>query len=201
MAETEKNYSPKEIAAFQGLFALAKDGRQLSSIKVQDIATAAGMGKGTLYEYFSSKEDILSGAIFYALDGVMNRFEQSADETLTFRQTLEHFFSELDSDVPFAALSMLVASMAPDQREKIRVRGQDNMKLLFSRMKQAEARIFSAGRRKGEIDPGLDDGFCEYVIVSALFGQAAAHMFACQECGHQLSWSRMVEMICRTLRP
>ncbi|MGM9629843.1 TetR/AcrR family transcriptional regulator [Butyricicoccus sp.] len=201
MAEREKKYSPKEIAAFQGLFALAKDGRRFSSIKVQDIATAAGMGKGTLYEYFSSKEEILSGAIFYALNGVMNRFEQSADETLSFRQTLERFFGELDGDVPFAALSMLVASMAPEQREEIRARGQEDMSMVFSRMKQAEARAFSAGRISGEIDPSLDDSFCEYTVVSAMFGQAAAHMFACQEQERQIPWAMLVDMICRTLRP
>ena len=48
-----KTYSPKEIAAFRGLLQLAAGGNCFSNIKVQDIATAAGIGKGTLYEYFS----------------------------------------------------------------------------------------------------------------------------------------------------
>lgn len=201
MSEIENRYSQKEIAVFRGLFALAKDGRRFSSIKVQDIATAAGMGKGTLYEYFSSKEDILSGAIFYALSGVMNRFERSVDDTLSFRQILERFFDELDGDVPFAALSMLIVSMSPEQRAEIQTRGQDDLKLLFSRMKRAEADIFASGRRRGEIDANLDDNFCGYVIVSALFGQTAAHLFSCQKCEHRVSKNLLVEMVCRTLRP
>lgn len=51
-----KTYSPKEIAAFRGLLQLAAGGNCFSNIKVQDIATAAGIGKGTLYEYFSRKK-------------------------------------------------------------------------------------------------------------------------------------------------
>lgn len=200
MSEAEKKYSPKEIAAFQGLFALAKDGRRFSSIKVQDIATAAGMGKGTLYEYFSSKEDILSGTILYALDGVVRCFEQSIEKTLSFRQILQRFFDKMNGDIPFAAVSMLIASVSPEQRAEIKVREQKNLHLLFSRLQRAEASAFSIGRKSGEIDPQLDDSFCEYVIVSALFGQTAAHMLACQDTC-RMSREKLIEMICRTLRP
>ena len=35
--------------------------RGMTEFKMIDIATAAGIGKGTIYEYFSSKEDIIAG--------------------------------------------------------------------------------------------------------------------------------------------
>lgn len=35
--------------------------RGMGEFKMIDIATAAGIGKGTIYEYFSSKEDLITG--------------------------------------------------------------------------------------------------------------------------------------------
>lgn len=57
--------SPKERAVYEAVLAQAAAGVDLSSIKVQQIADAAGMGKGTLYEYFSSREEILLRTVMY----------------------------------------------------------------------------------------------------------------------------------------
>ena len=50
---------------FQGVLSLAQQGVPMYEVKVQAIATAAGLGKGTLYEYFSSKEEILAAGSSY----------------------------------------------------------------------------------------------------------------------------------------
>lgn len=47
------------------------------SVKVADIAQAAGIGKGTVYEYFSSKVEILQKAICYYIE---KEVEESWDE-------------------------------------------------------------------------------------------------------------------------
>ena len=49
-------------------------GSSLGSMKVADIAQAAGIGKGTVYEYFSSKVEILQQAICYYIE---NEVEQA----------------------------------------------------------------------------------------------------------------------------
>ena len=38
-------------------------GKGIRNVKMDDIAKKAGVGKGTVYEYFSSKEEILHGAV------------------------------------------------------------------------------------------------------------------------------------------
>ena len=38
--------------------------------RMDDVATAAGVGKGTLYEYFNNKEDLLVGAMGVMMDGM-----------------------------------------------------------------------------------------------------------------------------------
>lgn len=63
----EKKYSPKEILVFEAFTRLIDEGISLSSIKVADIAKAAGIGKGTVYEYFENKEEVIAKSILYKM--------------------------------------------------------------------------------------------------------------------------------------
>lgn len=65
-------YSEKEIMIFNGVTKLINEGVKLHAIKVSDIAQAAGIGKGTIYDYFKSKEEILKRSLRYSMDmGIM----------------------------------------------------------------------------------------------------------------------------------
>ena len=57
----------KEIAIFDGVIKLIKSGIDPYLIKVQEIAAAANVGKGTIYDYFRTKEEAISKAILYNL--------------------------------------------------------------------------------------------------------------------------------------
>ena len=94
-----KTYSPKEIAAFRGLLQLAAGGNCFSNIKVQDIATAAGMGKGTLYEYFPSKEDILNCTVLYTLQQFADWMEQQITRDASLHAVLARFLDALEQHV------------------------------------------------------------------------------------------------------
>ena len=62
------NYPEKVIMIFNGITKLMSEGNKLHSIKVSDIAKAAGIGKGTIYEYFTSKEEILEKVLLYNMN-------------------------------------------------------------------------------------------------------------------------------------
>lgn len=69
------DYSPKQIALFQSVVSLLEDGVSAANMKVSDIAVRAGVGKGTTYEYFSSKEEMIVRAIFYDIQIKMTELE------------------------------------------------------------------------------------------------------------------------------
>lgn len=48
--------------------------------KVSDIAKHAGVGKGTVYEYFSSKDDIFRGCVDYILDNHIRKLKEEIDK-------------------------------------------------------------------------------------------------------------------------
>lgn len=69
---TEKKiYSKKEIDIFNGVINLIKKGDNLYTMKVSDIAKSADIGKGTIYDYFGSKEETISKAFKYYIDSEM----------------------------------------------------------------------------------------------------------------------------------
>lgn len=70
--EVTKDYSEKEIAIFNGIISLTENGINPYNIKVSDIAKASNVGKGTIYDYFDSKEEAISRSIIYNIDKEIN---------------------------------------------------------------------------------------------------------------------------------
>ncbi len=63
--ELERKYPPKVKAMYEAVLELFASGRELDTLKVSEITAQAGIGKGTAYEYFSTKEEMIVGAIQY----------------------------------------------------------------------------------------------------------------------------------------
>lgn len=60
-----KEPSPKEKAVYQAVLELFEEGADLNYLTVAEIAGRAGIGKGTAYEYFSDKEEMIAKALLY----------------------------------------------------------------------------------------------------------------------------------------
>ena len=69
----------KKEKIFEGVMRLAREGADLRLVTVQQIADAAGIGKGTLYEYFSSREEIIAATLMYAVDAELERVRARFD--------------------------------------------------------------------------------------------------------------------------
>lgn len=55
----------KVLLMYQAVVEMIGEGYDINRMKVSDITARAGIGKGTAYEYFSSKEEIITRAIAY----------------------------------------------------------------------------------------------------------------------------------------
>ena len=53
---------------YEAVLAMVTDGWDINRMKVSDITAQAGIGKGTAYEYFSSKEEIIANAVLYDVE-------------------------------------------------------------------------------------------------------------------------------------
>ena len=67
------NPPEKVLAMYRAVVDLINEGNDIRVLKVSDITGRAGIGKGTAYEYFSSKEEIISSSVLYYVQTCVER--------------------------------------------------------------------------------------------------------------------------------
>ncbi|MBP5529921.1 MAG: helix-turn-helix transcriptional regulator, partial [Lachnospiraceae bacterium] len=60
-----ENLPDKEVKIYAAVGELIKEGKDVMSLTISEISNRAGIGKGTTYEYFESKEEIIFKALHY----------------------------------------------------------------------------------------------------------------------------------------
>ena len=109
----------REQIILTALEAFAKRGYHRTSIS--EIAKAAGISKGLMYNYFDSKEDLLIGVLEFvmpqAVDAIFNSIAKKA-ETLSPRELMaygiERFFEVMKDQADLWKLSMSLAMQVAD---------------------------------------------------------------------------------------
>lgn len=62
---TMDNHAARKAAVYEAALQLVARGVSPAAMTIQQLADTAGIGKGTVYGYFSSKEEILQGLAEY----------------------------------------------------------------------------------------------------------------------------------------
>lgn len=89
----EHKDNSKEIAIYDAIIDLINEGADVNSMKVGEITAKAGIGKGTAYEYFESKEEMVEKALFHYILGQIERAKALVISKKTFE---EKFMGILD---------------------------------------------------------------------------------------------------------
>ncbi len=63
-----KNRNEKVLSLYQAVIDLIEEDADINGMKVADITNRAGIGKGTAYEYFSSKEEMIVEALMFDME-------------------------------------------------------------------------------------------------------------------------------------
>ena len=77
---------------YEAVLELAEEGRPFSQITVADIADRAGIGKGTVYEYFGTKEEIIASAVLYGMKHLRATMTRFMEKHEGFAERLEFVF-------------------------------------------------------------------------------------------------------------
>lgn len=83
------NPPEKVILMYQSVVDLINEGTDINNIKVADITKRAGIGKGTAYEYFSTKEEIITKALLYEMTKSMMFMREVAYSEVSFEQKIK----------------------------------------------------------------------------------------------------------------
>lgn len=157
----EEKLSPKVEALYRAVMELLLEGRQIRKMKVSEITEKAGIGKGTAYEYFESKEELLVDALNYFQKIWAENAWKELSHCDSFMEMAERMFDLLDSMMKKVKREAVVEIcnlffFSP----LVRKEKGSIVKRLYS--------IVEKGRRGGELKEELPDDY----IVLVLAGRA-----------------------------
>lgn len=163
----EKQYPPKVEAMNEAVISLLAEGRDLNSLRVSEITGRAGIGKGTAYEYFSSKAEIIATALEYDLAKQVARLVEVEDKAESFRDMLEKLMDWVAEN--FERKSVFTLAFQPDAgvKELSKELGPDQcilksaMSVIYKMIEQA----LVIGEKEGSIRK-MDHYFGSVAIVS-----------------------------------
>lgn len=88
----------KALLMYQAVGRLVGEGVALADLKVSDITQRAGIGKGTAYEYFESKEELLACAFIFSVSRMAERLSRELGGLASLREQIGYLFEQLDRD-------------------------------------------------------------------------------------------------------
>lgn len=85
----EGEYPQKVLAIYEAVGRLIAAGRDMEKLTVADITREAGIGKGTAYEYFESKDEIIGRALCFQMHQTVTTINEKMEEAHTLKEQLE----------------------------------------------------------------------------------------------------------------
>lgn len=147
--------------------------RGFRTARVADVAERAGIGKGTVYEYFRSKEDLFLHLFDWHMSGLLTStleelesFQGSSVDAL--RRATETLLAGCRDLLPLYPLTMEFwsASTAPEFKERL----VDEFRDLYRRFRAGLAAAIRTGMAGGELGTHVDPEAVAAVLVGAFDG-------------------------------
>ncbi|MBC7783087.1 MAG: TetR/AcrR family transcriptional regulator [Burkholderiales bacterium] len=140
--------------------------RQFHEVRLDDVAAAARIGKGTVYIYFKSKEDLFDSLVLEGLSEVVQKLGSRAKAEIDSSawRTLEHMIGEL---VQWAYINPHIFQMMQAASDRVRPR--------IARKRKELGKMFEIVLRRGvrtreiiDAAPGLTAQLLPACVRSAI---------------------------------
>ena len=138
---------------------------------VQDITEAAGIGRGTLYWYFKSKDEILESVfreferkfVERLIEAVTNCEGDFVAKYRVFHKVATEFARD-NRELALASNALLNEIVGTNTETEVMVKG------IYEKYRQVVARMLEEGKRDGSVKPELDSEVYAHVIVASHAG-------------------------------
>lgn len=142
--------------------------------KMTDIAEAAGIGKGTIYEYFRSKEDIFAEAYNHIFLNTEHRIAKVLESPIQPEEKLRNFMSVTMEELLVKDGGEFAGIMMSFWSEGVRKKNERIMEIIDLKKIYSDFRIMIAGILEEGINKGqfreMDTHITASVIIGAMDG-------------------------------
>ena len=143
-----------------------------AAVTVAEIAERAGIGKGTVYEYFSSKDDLLFAVFEWMNEQIFKRVNELLEQGGTVRdrfQRLLEFGGEITAE-QVEMQAVILDFWAASRGTKSEERYNASCLTTFRAYRRLIADIVREGQAGGEFDHTVDAEAVAVMVVAAMDG-------------------------------
>lgn len=166
------SYKEKELVIMRALMRLLARGQTLAEIKTSDIAQEAGVGKGTLYNYFAAKEDIFARTVIYSIDTLLHGIWERMDRESSFRGkcyavlfSIHEMMANEHSD-----LNLILFNLGSREAKQL-LGGEISLIWRYlSAIRERVLQLAQTGADEGLFPPYTDEEYTYSAFASALMG-------------------------------
>ncbi len=194
----EKSLAPKVEALYQAVMELFAEGADLNTLTVAEIARKAGIGKGTVYEYFDNKEEMIAGAAYYFAKSSCQRMYKKLEEKESLYERMSLFLQSMDEEMNDIVCFVRVLHMMTDNstvsnklREYLKNKGPEEVLIMELVRKIIEAEVKLDGEKEN------NTVYLEMMAFSRIICYAL-YQFEMKE-RTNIAPGDMHEMICRDI--
>lgn len=194
---SEMTIPPKVIAMYRAVSTLLQEGKDIPEMSVSMITAQAGIGKGTAYEYFDSKEEIIVGALLYEIQTVTDRATEQLLKCPDMESQIERMLLLVEEHSQCVEALMAFLHLLTDHSKEgnlLRERmAEDNgngpVNLLIRRMTDS-------ARARGELREDLPLSYITNVLLARMISYL---MYQCHHIGNDVKPEEMRELITKSI--
>lgn len=174
----------KVLRMYDAVIRLIEEGEDASGIRVSTITDRAGIGKGTAYDYFDTKEDIVACAVVFHIRRIFSLLEQELQKQENFEKQLSWLLEEMGRESNRKYCFIRMVHILTDNSDFSRQVRQKMMSESFRRYHPINVfgRILRQGVDRGELRDDLPMEFMIYTIFSGLLTYMLS--ISTEECFH-----------------
>lgn len=167
---------------YEAVIQMMEEGTDASSMRVSTITERAGIGKGTAYEYFDSKEELVACAVVYQIKWMFDWLKSTLEEKENFQEQFS-FLTEMirKKDIHLNCFLRFVHMMTDNSEFSRMVREKLNSESFADcQPVYIFGKILQRGVERGEL---REDIPMEYMVFT-VFAHLLTYVFAAvtEEC-------------------
>lgn len=166
----ESEINEKVLAMYHAVWNLMDEGHDINKLKVSDITERAGIGKGTAYEYFRSKEEILERAVRYDAVLQYNGLAEKLEKQQTLKDSMECVFSWVEENIGRRRFIMQFLEMSAEMRKKSGGNQfccvEEHMNHGFEAFRRLIGIMVEKGKQEGSIAPETSENHAQLTLLS-----------------------------------
>jgi len=174
MKGSTRSRTPRQAAKREHIVGAASrvfGARPYHVVRMDDVAAAARVGKGTLYRYFPSKEDLYLGVVAEAFDLLIRRLDRVEGEALPAPAALARM---IEAIMETFARHLPVFRLMQQGEARLFLRKKQVVRARRERIADGLARVLERGAQTG-IFRKVDRALMPTMVIGLVWGTALNH--------------------------